>query len=140
MDSNEVREISYSFLQAWQEFFGANVTYIPPLATVPKDPVYDEIAGTVLDTANAVEFTGSFKDNEELDKLTATGYSYQNPGTITAVTQQLVDLGIYPLQRTGQLEYTDAYGITKKFKIVEIYQKVQFLGFKIFTKIVVEEI
>lgn len=136
MTQVELDEISDAFLEAWEQYFGDEITVFPFSAKTTK---YDEVYGVSkkkeYDRLKAIKLTATIRQSEHEDISTALGKRIEEHYTITFVTKELLDRGVTELDSDSLIEYTDRHGVTKQFKIYGKQQKVQFLDNKIFTKL-----
>lgn len=140
MLQGEINEISQAFLEAWQEFFGAPMLYIPLAGDNDPHPIYNESKNKKYDEENAVVFYGTLKERETLDVTTAIGKRSRKHFEITLVTQELVDKGVEYIDTNAIIRFTDRFGRVFNYSIYDDYQKVQLVDNKLFTKLKVMEI
>ena len=140
MQQQEIDEISEAFLDAWKEYFGQIMYYIPfnPTAT-QKHPVYGETKAKVYDEANKVMFHGTFKQEPIEEKGELAGGENYEVAEITFVTKELYDKGIVEIKPEDMVEVVFRGGKTKRYNIVAHYGKVQLSDNRIFTKLKVTD-
>lgn len=137
MDRREIDEISDSFREAWEDYFGQKLKYVPlDKEKTEVDTLYDEdIGGKVYDYTKAKEFHGTLKEvmiNEEGGPF---GDKTEKLYSITYVTKELVDQGIDEIDLESIIVVDD-----RKFAIRGKQSKVQFGEFRVFTRLEVIEI
>lgn len=139
MRQDELNEISQAFLDAWTEFFGAHMLYIPFDKTASNpNSIYNESKSKKYDEANAVEFYGTLKESEMQDTTTPTGKKVEKHYEIAIVTQELIDKGLKYINTNDIVRYTDRFGKVYDLEIYDDFQKVQLVDNKIFTKLKVK--
>lgn len=138
MLQEEINEISYEFLNAWKEFFGAEMYYIPLDESSIPDPIYNEVKNKNYDESKAVSFYGTLKERESQDEIPPTGKRTEKFYEITLITQELIDKGINYINTNDIIKYIDRFGKVYYFEIYDDYQKVQLSNNKIFTKLKVK--
>lgn len=139
MRQEEINEISQAFLDAWKEFFGAPMLYIPfDSSTSNPHPIYNESRNKKYDEANAVEFYGTLKEREMQDVTAPTGKKIEKHYEITLVTQELIDKGVNYIDTNDIIRFTDRFGKVYDLEIYDDFQKVQLVDNKIFTKLKVK--
>ena len=134
MRQEEINEISQAFLEAWEEFFGAPMYYIPFDETSSKHSIYNESKGKKYKEDEAVMFHGTIKERENQDVTKPTGKRVQKVFELTAVTKELIDGGIEHIDTNSIIRYTDQFGKVFTLSIYDDLQKVQLTNNKIFTK------
>lgn len=141
MRQDEIDEISDSFHDAWVEYFGQPMFYVPFVNDPTKiHPVYREVREKKYDYDNKVQFHGSFKQSPIKEDGDMTGKEDKEEAEITLVTKELRDAGIHYVNDRDIITVTDRDGKTKKYNIIANNGKVQFSDNKIFTKIKVVDI
>lgn len=135
MRQEEIKEISQAFQQAWEDFFGAPMYYIPYDTNDDYDELYDENRSKDYKEAEAVLVHGTIKEKEDLDTTTPVGKLKVKHYTITLVTQELIDGGVTNIDTNSIIRHTDIHGVTTDYEIYDDYQKVQLGNNKIFTKL-----
>ena len=135
MLQSEIDEISGAFLDAWEEFFGTKMLYIPFDANSESHSIYNESMDRKYLHEEVVEFHGIIKEREDLDVTSPTGKGINKLFEITVVTQELVDGGVTHIDTNSIIKYTDRFGKEYTLSIYDEYQKVQFVDNKIFTKL-----
>lgn len=137
---NEIDEISVAFLDAWKEYFGQPMYYVPFLNGGTVHPVYKESKTKTYDFANKLLFTGTFKMKPLEEKGEIAGKEAIENAEITFITYELEQKGITEIDQRAIIEITHKDGITKTYNIVNNYGKVQFGTSRVFTKLGVMEI
>lgn len=145
MDIQEINEISDSFLEAWIEYFGApmHLVAFDEVASSQDgnfDSLYDEAEELKYDFGNKVKFHGTLKDLESLDEETALGERENTELSIVFITKELRDAGIPKVDSRSIIEFADPDGGVHHYKIVDIVPRVQFMQYRIFTKLKVVEL
>lgn len=136
MRQEEITEISQAFQEAWEEFFGAPMYYIPfDSSNSSPHPIYNESKGKKYDEANAVMFHGTLKERESQDVTAPTGKRIEKHFEITVVTQELIDKGVTHIDTNSIIRFTDRFGKIYNLEIYDDFQKVQLVDNKIFTKL-----
>ena len=130
MNVQEILEISKEFENAWKEFFGGQMFFIPFIKaeSTIEDP-YDEAKILVYDFANKIAFYGQLKDNESLDVESAIGGDTKTDLTVTFVTQSLPTFN-----QLGIVQFVDEFNVEHFYKITDITRRVMFNNYRIFTK------
>lgn len=136
MRQEELNEISNAFLEAWEEFFGAPMYYIPldRIESSPH-PIYKESRAKKYDETKAVMFHGTLKERETLDITSAIGKDIDKHYEVTLVTQELIDKGVNSIDTDAIIRFTDRFGESHTYSIYDDFQKVQLVDNKIFTKL-----
>lgn len=141
MIQSELDEISLAFLDAWKEFFGQEMFFIPFLINETiVHRVYKESKGKKYDVDNKLSFTGTFKEStkEELGEL--FGQDTKAEAEVTFVTSELFDKGIKEVELSSRIEIAHRSGKIKLYDIVNVVTKVQLGTNRIFTKLGVLEL
>lgn len=146
MEQAQIDQISNAFSNAYQEFFGMPIQYIPfDRSTVSQNKYEQMYAEADLTDLNyngteAVTFNGSISYNPEKKELDLLGFDPDKVSAlITVVTKELVDGGIISAER--EISYRDKIRINDRFNnetdyiITEIGKSVQFSDNFVFTKI-----
>lgn len=140
MLQTEVDEISVAFADAWKEYFGQVMYYIPFNETLTvKHPVYGESKTKGYDEVNKKSFFGTFKQEPLEEKGEMAGKIEYEVAEITFVTKELYDQGITEVDSRSLIEITHRNGITKRYNIIENYGKVQLGDNKVFYKLKVTD-
>lgn len=141
MLQKEIDEISEAFLDAWDEYFGQEMFYVPFLEDeTTKHRVYKESKSKAYDFANKLKFTGTFKEEPLEEVGDVGGRDKQEKAEITFITKELEDKGITRIDSRAIIEITHKDGITKTYNIINNYGKVQFGSSRVFSKLGVVEI
>lgn len=135
MRREELDEISIAFRDAWRDYFGDLLYYIPLSKQMEKDDVYLESKHKKYDFDKKVQFYGTLKEEPKMDELMQTGKRVNKQYEIVCVTKELIDGGITKVDTNSLIMYVDRFGEKHFFSIFDEYQKVQFSTDKIFTKI-----
>lgn len=135
MRQDEILEISSAFLDAWTDFFGTSMEYIPLSTETNFNSIYGESKTKTYDEKKAVTFYGTISEQESLEKTSPYGKNVERFFNITFVTQELVDKGVTLVDSNSIIRYTDRFGKVFNLEIFDDYQKVQFSDNKIFTKL-----
>lgn len=141
MLQSEIDEISDAFQDAWDEYFGQEMFYVPFLKdSTTAHPLYKESKNKTYDFANKISFTGTFKEEplEEVGEI--AGKDEYQSAEITFVTKQLYDKGITTVNNADIIEITHRDGVTKTYNIIKHFGKVQLGDNRVFTKLEVTEI
>lgn len=134
MNQSEINEISVSFLEAWEEYFGAEM-YLIPYTYKDSSNVYGDKKTKTYDLSKAILFHGTLKELESQDVVKPDGRFENKFFDVTLVTKELNDNGVYVIDTNSIIKYIDNQRNEFYFKIYDTYQKVQFNKSKIFTKI-----
>lgn len=135
MRIEEIKEISDAFLDAWEEFFGAKMFYVPfDYATEPH-PIYKDSKRKSYLFENKKPFHGTLKEVESMDETRQTGKREKKQFILTFIQDELAEQGITHVDTNALIEFTDPYGKTFYFSIIDEYQKVQLTQYKLFTKL-----
>ena len=137
MKQLEIDEISEAFLEAWEDYFGTTMYYVPFKEGEDLDSTYLESKSKVYDMENKVEFHGTIREIQSEDKSLATGKQIQKLFEITVVTKELIDGGVSHIDTNALILYTDRFNKDYHLSIYDDFQKVQLVDNKIFTKLLV---
>lgn len=140
MLQSEVNEISDAFQDAWDEFFGQEMFYVPlDLEKTIVHPIYKETTEKVYDFAGKKRFVGTYKElsNKEAGEL--FGDATRAKAEITYVSRELILAGVDDVDDSALIEITHQSGRVGLYNITEITRKVQFGDNRIFTKLGVFE-
>lgn len=144
MRQSEIDEISEAFNDAWKEYFGDKLKYIRFIKNgTDFDDIYSESKYLDYDYDNPIEFYGTLKELETEDVLEPYGKNDIKRFTITFITKELKDKGIFEVNTDDIIIYEQVLGdkiLVRKFSIYDTIQKVQFSSEKIFTKLFVKEL
>lgn len=141
MRQDEIDEISTAFSEAWDEYFGQPMYYVPFLPEESKiHPLYRETNRKVYDFANKKPFTGTFKEEKYEERGEIHGRDNFEKAEITFVTKELHDLGVTAIDQSAIIEIFNRNGVRKLYNIIANYGKVQLGNNKVFTKLNVTEI
>lgn len=140
MRQEELNDISQAFLDAWEEFFGAPMYYIPFSESTMSNPhsIYGESKTKQYKEAEAIMFYGTILERESDDITSPIGKSLEKFFEITCVTQELIDKGITHIDTNALIRYQDRFGKEYNLQIYDDFQKVQLVDNKIFTKLKVK--
>lgn len=133
----EIDEISDAFLEAWQEYFGTIMYYVPFKEGDDLDDTYLESKAKVYDMENKIRVHGTIREIQSEDKSLATGKQVQKFFEITLVTKELIDGGLQRIDTNALIIYTDRFNKEYNLCIYDDFQKVQLVDNKIFTKLLV---
>lgn len=141
MLQSEIDEISVAFSEAWDEYFGQPMYYVP-YKTIEDNihPLYRETRQKEYDWKNKVLFNGTFKQEKYEERGEINGRDNYEEAEITLVTKELYDEGIKVIDQSAIIEIIHRDGSRKLYNIVANYGKVQLGDNKVFTKIEVVEI
>lgn len=141
MLQEEIDEISDAFSEAWEEYFGQVMRYVPLSETTEVHPIYGEAIGSIkYDWENYYEFNGTFKEKEHAESGDMYGRNGEINAEITFVTKEFVDEGLYDISQTAIIFVKHRSGVSKVYNIISNYGKVQLGNNKVFTKLGVVEI
>lgn len=142
MLQSEIDEISEAFMDAWEEYFGQVMYYVPLLDVPTKHPIYGESKTKDLnyDFANKVMFHGTFKESPIEEKGGVGGKDEKQKAEITFVTQELYSKGIKAIDPRAVIEITHRDGTVLLYNIVKRNGKVQLGDNHVFTKLDVVDI
>lgn len=135
MNQSEINEISESFLEAWEDYFGAVMYLIPYEYNVQDNSIYGDKKVKKYNIDKAVAFHGTLKELESPDVVKPDGRYNIEFCDITLVTKELTDQGVTKIDTNSIIKYIDKFGDEYYYKIYDSYKKVQFNQDKIFTKI-----
>lgn len=138
MAQSEINEISQAFMDAWRDYFGDELYYVPFDYSTSADSIYSETKAKKYLFDEKKLFHGTIKEREDLDKGTATGKRVEKHYEITFVTKELADKGITSIDTNALILYTDRFGNEFKLHIYDDFQRVQLVDHKIFTKLKVK--
>lgn len=133
----EIDEISLAFEDAWTNYFGDDMYYVPLSTSTKGDVIYNENKSKTYDYTKKVLFHGTLKEMQAIDELHQGGEYINKQYLVTFVTKELIDGGINEVDTNSIISYTNRFGTTRTYKIADEYQKVQFMDNKIFTSLVV---
>lgn len=141
MSQSEIDEISTAFLDAWTDYFGDVVYYIPfDYASSNADSVYSESKSKKYLNYEKKLIHASLKEREDLDVINPTGKYVVKHYEMTFVTKELADLGVTEIDTNAIISYTDRFGKEHKYMIYDDFQKVQLVDNKLFTKLKVRTV
>lgn len=135
MLQSEIDEISEAFSDAWDEFFGQPMYYVPLMAGSTVHPIYRESKTKQYDVENKKSFNGTFKVKDIEEKGEMNGRDEKTYAEITFVTKELYDQGILKINSRDQIHFFDRGGEEIKCNIIGHSGKVQLGDNKIFTKL-----
>jgi hypothetical protein len=138
---SEIDEISEAFMDAWEEYFG-QIMYYVPFNDNPSDKhsIYGESKKKTYDFTKKVMFHGTFKQEPIEEKGELGGGEEREVAEITLVTKELYDKGVKEFRLKDIIEITDRDGVTKNYNIYQNYGKVQLGNNRVFTKLKVVDI
>lgn len=141
MQQTEIDEISDAFSEAWEEFFGQVMYYVPlDRERTIVDDLYEETEKKVYDFANKVQFYGTLKLTEESEVGEISGKSNTIGASITCVTKELVNKGVIYVELSSIIVTKNHNEGYRFYNIVGQYPKVQLGDNRVFTTIRVVEI
>lgn len=140
MLQTELDEISNAFSEAWEEFFGQEMFYVELSGATEIHPLYGESRGKIYDFEGKKPFNGTFKQDEYKERGEIGGRDNYEEATITFITKELIDLGIFTINQSAIIEIFHRDGERKLYNIISNYGKVQLGNNKIFTTLKVVEI
>lgn len=141
MLQSELDEISNAFSEAWDEFFGQPMFYVPFILDESEvHTLYRETRKKKYDWKAKREFIGTFKQEKYEERGEINGRDNYEKAEITFVTKELYDLGVKVIDQSSIIEIFHRDGSRKLYNIIANYGKVQLGNNKIFTKIEVVEI
>jgi hypothetical protein len=135
MSEREILAVSSAFQEAYSNIFGQEMYYITlnRISSAPhstyknsRNKVYNESAKTL--------FHGAYKEEPSEVVLKMAGKSTFIHGTITFVTQELIDAGVESFSDDAIVQFTDKFGVEHTFDIVWTKSSFQLRDSKIFTK------
>jgi hypothetical protein len=135
MSDLEINEVSDAFLEAWSDYFGDAMYYVPFDTNTAYDGIYLEAKVKLYRYDLKKLFHGTLKEAQISDELHQSGGKVKRKYTITFVTNELAGQGVQYINNNDIIEYTDKYGNTFKYSIYDDYKKVQLVNTKIFTKL-----
>lgn len=140
MTQAEIDEISQAFLEAWTDYFGDIVYYVPfDYSTTKADTsIYSETKSKKYLYDQKIPLHATVKERENLDVGTAVGKHIEKHYEVTFVTKELADAGVFHVDTNAIMTYTDRFAKEYKFLIYDDFQKVQLVDNKIFTKLKVK--
>ena len=139
MTQEELDEISEAFEDAWENYFGCLMTYVPFNRNSKKDSLYNESTSKKYLEDKAINFHGTLKESVVEDKLMGAGKMKAKYFEITCVTKELIDKGLQSIDTDALIILVDRFGKKRKLSIYDDYQKVQLVDNKLFTKLRVVE-
>jgi|AntRauTorckE6833_2_1112554.scaffolds.fasta_scaffold00836_21 hypothetical protein len=148
MEQNQIDQISSAFLNAYKEFFGMEIQYIPFVrgATTQNDfeKMYAEADTYEYDETSITTFYGSINYEPEEKEITKLGFDpKQTTALITAVTKELVDKGLVNstnnISFEDKIRIEDRFGNTSDYIITNRGKSVQFSDNFVFSKIGIQE-
>lgn len=139
MNQAEIDEFSASFLEAWEDYFGAEM-YIIPYAYNGGGNTYGDKKRKSYDFDNAILVHGTLKESEAQDVVKPDGKLEVRYYDITIISKELYDQGVYHIDTNSIIKYVDRFDNEFYFRIYDSLQKVQFSNNKIFTRLKVSQI
>lgn len=135
LSQSEIDSISKEFLDAWINYFGQEMYYVPLIKTGVTKNIYGEVRQQDFkyDYDNKVLFHGTLKEKEVEDKLVTGGKRVVSLYTITFVTKELEDAGIKEIDTDSIIQVPLKSGKTLNLEIISKKQKFQLVNNKIFT-------
>lgn len=141
MKQDEIDEISDAFSEAWNEFFGQEMYYVPfDRENSPVHDLYNESSHKVYKWEDKVKFNGTFREEKYEEREEISGRDNFEKAEITFVTKELYDAGVIQLEQSSIIEIFHRNGVRKLYNIISNYGKVQLGNNKVFTKLDVVEI
>jgi hypothetical protein len=139
MSQTEIDEISEAFKEAWEDYFGDVLYYVPfDYASTQFSEIYGESKKKKYLFLEKKPFHGTIKERELLDVNRPTGRSREKEYELTFVTKELIDQGITEVDTNSIIIYTDRFEKEYRLIIFDDYQKVQLVDNKVFTKLKVK--
>lgn len=144
MIQEEIDEISDAFIDAWEEYFGQMLYYVPFDEISTKNnahPLYRDAPkkGKIYLWDDMKPFHGTLKSEEVKEVGDMFGKDETVKYTVTFITKELRDAGILDLDKEALIYLVDRDGINYVYNIISLNQKVQFGDNKVFTKFSVVE-
>lgn len=141
MKQTEINEISNAFMEAWRDYFGDVMYYVPfdDQGTVVNH-IYKESKGKKYLWNSKIAFHGTIKEIQSIDVAQPTGKREEKFFEITVVAKELIDKGVTHIDTNSIIQYTDRFGKEYRLSIYDDFQKVQLVDNKIFTKLLVRTI
>jgi len=137
MSQSEIDEISTSFSEAWEEYFGAPAYYLVCLEDqlTSDNELYEERIGkdAVFESRGPIPAIITY--NPSIEELADAGLSDTVKIKITFVTKDLREIGIKHVSNKDRIGIIDRDSVTKLFVITEHNPNVQFVDNYIFTNI-----
>lgn len=145
MIQSEIDEISEAFMDAWEEYFGQMLYYVPFDEISTKNnahPLYRDVQkkGKIYLWDDMKPFHGTLKSEEVEEKGDMYGKDEETKYDITFITKELRDQGILNVDKEALIYLVDRDGVNHVFNIIASNQKVQFGDNKVFTKLEVLEV
>lgn len=140
MLQTEIDEISEAFSDAWQEYFGQPMFYVPFLESQTPKNIYNESKDKKYDFDNKVPFFGTYKQEPIEEKGEMGGRVEEQFAEVTFVTKELFDKGVTEIDSRALIEITHRSGKTHLYNIIEHYGKVQLGDNKVFYKLKVKDL
>jgi hypothetical protein len=138
MKQTEIDEISVAFKEAWVDYFGTEMYYVPfDRNSTTVNSIYQESKGKKYLYDSKMLFHGTIKELQHLDTGRPTGKRTEKFFEITFVTKELLDLGLLHVDTDDIIQYSDRFGREYTLLIYDDFQKVQLVDNKIFTKLLV---
>lgn len=138
---SEIDEISLAFHDAWKEYFGMEMNYIPIAETQDSlNKLYREDKRKDYKEGEKKAFFGTFKVSPIVEDGDLAGVKEYAEAEITFVTKELFDKGITEISNRDIIEVKQRNGKFKRYNITQNYGKVQLGDNHIFTKLMVLEL
>lgn len=135
MRQEEIDEISGAFSEAWEEFFGMWINYVP-MGEVEKHPVYQETLGDKKYLWEEMKgFFGTFKEDLFEESTYVQGRDSEIQASITFVTKELYDAGVTEINSSDIILIKFRNGAVRAFNIYAHKGKVQLGNNKVFTEL-----
>lgn len=137
MSQAEIDEISTSFSEAWEEYFGTPAYYLVCLEDqiTPDTGLYEERIGkdSVFESRGPIPAIITY--NPSVEELADAGLSDTVKIKITFVTNNLREIGITHVSNKDRIGIIDRDSVSKMFVITEYNPNVQFVDNYIFTNV-----
>lgn len=141
MRQSEIDEISSAFLDAWKDYFGDLMYYVPlDKDNTSVNSIYRESKGKKYKFEDKIAFYGTIREQQRMDTAKATGKREEKFFEITCITKELIDKGITHIDTDSLIQYVDRFGKEYLLSIYDDFQKVQLVDNKIFTKLLVRTV
>lgn len=144
MIQSEIDEISEAFSDAWEEYFGQQLFYVPFDEKNTENnvhPLYRDAPkkGKIYLWDDMKPFYGTLKSEEVKEKGDMYGKDNEVQFNITFITKELRDQNILNVDDRALIYYIDRDGVDHVLNIIATNQKVQFGDNKVFTKLSVKD-
>lgn len=136
MKQSEIDEISTAFMDAWEEYFGMIMYYVPFDAKASKPhPIYGENKKKAYDWDKKILFHGTLKYEPIEEAGEIGGRVEKQVSTITLVSKELYDKGVLVIDSRCLISVPERDGTLTTYNITERYGKVQLGNNHVFTKL-----